>query len=104
MSAKGTGGGIKPLGGNAPGAVWAMSQKQQLMLVAGEQIPGFPVQAVIGDLFLETEKADLRGLVGKEKGAMKISLKPRSFNRIVERCCFGFEILSATSAPSRNAG
>ncbi|GHO58211.1 hypothetical protein KSB_93130 [Ktedonobacter robiniae] len=72
------------------------------MLVTGQQVSGFPVQAVIGDLLLEAERADLCGLVGKKKGAVKISLKPRSLNRIVVEGYFRFEILSEAGAPRRN--
>jgi hypothetical protein len=69
------------------------------MYVAGEQGAGFPGEAIIASLLLETERADLRGLVGKEKGTVKISLKSWSLNRIVVTCCSGFEIRRETLIP-----
>ena len=41
------------------------------MLVAGQQVSGFPIQSVVGYTLLETERADLGGLIGKEKVAQQ---------------------------------
>jgi hypothetical protein len=53
---------IHACGGNGPVAVWASACEEPAMFRARDEVFHFPIEAIIGDRFLEAEGADLRGL------------------------------------------
>jgi hypothetical protein len=60
---------------------WTKPQQQHGMLVTSEQESGFPVETVIGDPLLQTERTDLGGLVRQEKVAQQTPFEPWLLDR-----------------------
>jgi hypothetical protein len=84
--------GVKARGRDGLVTGGAVPEQEDCMSGTGEEVSHFPIQAVVGDALVETQRADLGGLIGEEKAPEETSLQSWLLDGSMVRGGFWLEI------------